>query len=68
MIYSDSLKINFAFPGDKGGKGIKIDQGTMSMCPEPSIRIFGIEIFNFNVKSNLLCKKHRDLILEVKAS
>ncbi len=61
---------NCTFPGEKGEKGekdekgekgemgIKIDQGTRSMCSGSSIRIFGSKIFNFNKENRIFWVKN----------
>ncbi len=42
--------MNFAFPVDKGEKGIKIDQETKKYVFK---RVFGPKIFNFNIENRI---------------
>ncbi len=40
-------------PGDKGEKGIKIDQETRRMCSGSWMRIFGSNIINFKIENQI---------------
>ncbi len=50
--------MNCAFPGDKGERGTKIDQGTCSMCSRSLIKSFGSSNHQFSRKSWYLMSRN----------